>query len=143
MVFLMLFMGRHPFAGRYLAQGEMPIARAIREYRFAYGSRRASVQMEPPPGTPPLTIVDDDVARLFERAFARETIQGGRPEPSMWASALETLEKRTKQCAAHPSHWYLSNLQLCPWCRMEGETGVSLFPWIAQQTGIPFNLEAL
>jgi DNA-binding helix-hairpin-helix protein with protein kinase domain len=26
---------------------------------------------------------------------------------------------------------------------MEGETGVSLFPWIAQQTGTTFNLEAL
>ena len=143
MVFLMLFMGRHPFAGRYLAQGDMTIARAIREYRFAYGSRRASVQMEAPPSTPPLSIVGDDVACLFERAFARDATLGGRPEASTWASALEALEKRTKQCGVHPSHWYLSNLQSCPWCRMEGETGVSLFPWIAQQTGTTFNLELL
>jgi DNA-binding helix-hairpin-helix protein with protein kinase domain len=143
MVFLMLFMGRHPFAGRYLAQGEMPISRAIRECRFPYGTRRASVQMEAPPSTPPLTIVGDEVGFLFERAFAREMIPGGRPDPAEWASALETLEKRTKQCAAHPSHWYLSDLQSCPWCRMEGQTGVSLFPWIAQQTGSTFNLEAL
>jgi DNA-binding helix-hairpin-helix protein with protein kinase domain len=143
MVFLMLFMGRHPFAGRYLAQGDMPIARAIREYRFAYGSRRASVQMEAPPSTPPLSIVGDDVACLFERAFARDATLGGRPEASTWALALEALEKRTKQCGVHPSHWYLSNLQSCPWCRMEGETGVSLFPWIAQQTGTIFNLEIL
>jgi DNA-binding helix-hairpin-helix protein with protein kinase domain len=143
MVFLMLFMGRHPFAGRYLAQGDMTIARAIREYRFAYGSRRASVLMEAPPSTPPLSIVGDDVACLFERAFARDATLGGRPEASTWASALEALEKRTKQCGVHPSHWYLSNLQSCPWCRMEGETGVSLFPWIAQQTGTTFNLEIL
>jgi len=143
MIFLMLFMGRHPFVGRYLAQGDMPIARAIREFRFAYGSRRASFQMEPPPSTPPLSIVGEDVARLFERAFARETIQNGRPEASTWASALEALEKRTKQCVAHPAHWYLSDLQSCPWCRIEGETGASLFPWIAQQTGAAFNLEAL
>jgi len=143
MVFLMLFMGRHPFAGRYLAQGDMTIARAIREYRFAYGSRRASVQMEAPPSTPPLSTVGDDVACLFERAFARDATLGGRPEASTWASALEALEKRTKQCGIHPSHWYLSNLQSCPWCRMEGETGVPLFPWIAQQTGTTFNLEIL
>ena len=143
MVFLMLFMGRHPFAGRYLAQGDMTIARAIREYRFAYGSRRASVLMEAPPSTPPLSIVGDDVACLFERAFARDATLGGRPEASTWASALEALEKRTKQCGVHPSHWYLSNLQSCPWCRMEGEAGVSLFPWIAQQTGTTFNLEIL
>jgi DNA-binding helix-hairpin-helix protein with protein kinase domain len=143
MVFLMLFMGRHPFAGRYLAQGDMTIARAIREYRFAYGFRRASVQMEAPPSTPPLSTVGDDVACLFERAFARDATLGGRPEASTWASALEALEKRTKQCGIHPSHWYLSNLRSCPWCRMEGETGVSLFPWIAQQTGTTFNLEIL
>jgi DNA-binding helix-hairpin-helix protein with protein kinase domain len=143
MIFLMLFMGRHPFAGRYLAQGEMPIAQAIREFRFAYGSRRASFQMEPPPHTPPLSIVGNTVALLFERAFARESIQGDRPDASTWVSALEELEKRTKQCGVHPAHWYLSGLQSCPWCRIEGETGVSLFPWIAQQAGAAINLDAL
>jgi DNA-binding helix-hairpin-helix protein with protein kinase domain len=143
MIFLMLFMGRHPFVGRYLGQGDMLIAQAIRELRFAYGSRRASFQMEPPPHTPPLSIVGNTVSLLFERAFARESIQGDRPDASTWASALEALEKRTKQCAAHPAHWYLSDLQSCPWCRIEGETGVSLFPWIAQQTGAAINLDAL
>ena len=143
MVFLMLFMGRHPFAGRYLAQGEMPIARAIRECRFPYGSQRALVQMEPPPSTPALSIVGDSVARLFERAFGREAIQQGRPDALTWASSLEALAKSTKQCVAHPSHWYLKDLQSCPWCLMEAETGVSLFPWIAQQPGATFDLDAL
>jgi DNA-binding helix-hairpin-helix protein with protein kinase domain len=143
MIFLMLFMGRHPFVGRYLAQGDMPVAQAIREFRFAYGSRRSSFQMEPPPHTAPLSIVGNTIALLFERAFARESIQGDRPDSSTWVSALETLEHWTKQCAAHPAHWYLSDLQSCPWCRIEGETGVLLFPWIAQQTGAVFNLDAL
>lgn len=49
----MLFMGRHPFAGRYLGSGEMPIPRAIKECRFAYGARRTAVQMEKPPGRQP------------------------------------------------------------------------------------------
>jgi DNA-binding helix-hairpin-helix protein with protein kinase domain len=143
MIFLMLFMGRHPFVGRYLAPGDMPIAQAIREFRFAYGSRRASFQMEPPPHTPPLNIVGKTVTLLFEHAFARETTQGDRPDTSTWVSALEALEKHTKRCAAHPAHWYLSDLQSCPWCRIEGETGVSLFPWIAQEAGTTINLDAL
>jgi DNA-binding helix-hairpin-helix protein with protein kinase domain len=143
MIFLMLFMGRHPFDGRYLAQGDMIGAQAIREFRFAYGSRRASFQMEPPPHTAPLNVVGDTVALLFERAFARESIQGDRPDSSTWVYALEALERRTKQCAAHPAHWYLSDLQSCPWCRIEGETGVSLFPWIVQQKGAAINLDAL
>jgi DNA-binding helix-hairpin-helix protein with protein kinase domain len=38
-------MGRHPFAGRYLGLGEMPIERAIAECRFAYSRDSAqSVQ---------------------------------------------------------------------------------------------------
>ena len=35
MIFLVSFMGRHPFAGRYLGEGDMPIERAIEEHRFA------------------------------------------------------------------------------------------------------------
>ena len=37
LLFHLLFMGRHPFAGRYSGAGEMPIEKAIAEYRFAYG----------------------------------------------------------------------------------------------------------
>jgi DNA-binding helix-hairpin-helix protein with protein kinase domain len=81
LIFLMLFMVRHPFAGKYLGPDQMPIPRAIKECRFAYGARRATVQMEKPPGTPPLSIVGDEVAFLFERAFAQEMIAGGRPTP--------------------------------------------------------------
>ena len=42
LTFLLLFMGRHPFAGRYLGSGDMPIAQAIREGRFAMEQREPS-----------------------------------------------------------------------------------------------------
>jgi DNA-binding helix-hairpin-helix protein with protein kinase domain len=142
LIFLMLFMGRHPFAGKYLGPDQMPIPRAIKECRFAYGSRRASAQMERPPGTPPLSIVGDDVAFLFERAFASEMIAGGRPSPRDWIDALARLEKTLKQCSANPSHWH-RNDKSCPWCPMEGATGVPLFPAVADITGSALNLDAL
>ena len=44
MIFLTLFMGRHPFSGRYLGSGDMPISKAIEQYRFAYGAHRANSQ---------------------------------------------------------------------------------------------------
>ena len=127
LIFLVLFMGRHPFAGRYLGPGDMPIERAIRECRFAYGVRRAAVRMEQPPGTPTLEVVSLPVAQLFERAFARDGRAGGRPTAREWIAALEALEGNVKQCADSPPHWYLSDLQDCPWCRMEAATGVALF----------------
>ena len=138
LIFLMLFMGRHPFAGRFLAAGEMPIARAIKECRFAYGARRATVQMEKPPGTPALSIVGDDVAFLFERAFAREMVAGGRPTPREWIERLEHLEKSLKQCPANPAHWHRRE-QACPWCPMEGATGVPLFPLVVHAAGRVFD----
>jgi DNA-binding helix-hairpin-helix protein with protein kinase domain len=142
LIFLMLFMGRHPFAGRYLGSGEMPIPRAIKECRFAYGARRAAVQMEKPPGTPALSIVGDEVGFLFERAFASEMIAGGRPLPRDWIEGLERLEKTLKQCSANPSHWH-RNDTACPWCPMEGTTGVQLFPVVVGITASEVDIDAL
>src|SRR5262249_54482282 len=49
LVFHLLFLGRHPFAGMYAGRGDMPIEKAIAEHRFAYGADRARVSMSPPP----------------------------------------------------------------------------------------------
>ncbi len=127
LIFLTLFMGRHPYAGRYLGLGEMPIERAIGEGRFAYGADCASFQIGRPPGAPPLSIVSPAVAGLFERAFARESRGSGRPTAAEWVDALETLEGQLRQCAFGPAHWHFNGLQACPWCRMEAATGVALF----------------
>lgn len=127
LIFLTLFMGRHPYAGRYLGLGEMTIERAIGESRFAYGAECAAHQIERPPGAPSLGIVSPAVAGLFERAFARESRNDGRPTAREWAAALDTFEGQLRQCAFSPSHWHFDGLQGCPWCRMEAATGVGLF----------------
>lgn len=133
MVFQLLFMGRHPFAGRYSGAGDMPIAKAIQEVRFPYGSRHAAVQMSQPPGTPPLSIVGPDIEFLFERAFAREMIPGGRPTAIDWVRNLGQLESELKQCGSNPAHWHHRGTS-CPWCPMEGTTGVPLFGLTANAT---------
>jgi DNA-binding helix-hairpin-helix protein with protein kinase domain len=127
LIFLTLFMGRHPFAGRYIGLGEMPIERAINEGRFAYGADCAAFQMERPPGAASLAIVSPAIAGLFERAFARESKDGGRPTAREWTAELEALAGRLTQCAFGPAHWHFDGLQDCPWCRMEAATGVALF----------------
>jgi DNA-binding helix-hairpin-helix protein with protein kinase domain len=143
MLFLLLFMGRHPFAGRFLGKGDMPIAKAISELRFAYSAMRADVQMDKPPGTPPLSIVGDEVSFLFERAFAKNMVQGGRPEPIEWVQALSNLEKKLKQCSANPAHWHHRDTS-CPWCPMEASTGVELFPFVSSATiGTTLDLTTL
>ena len=127
LIFLTLFMGRHPFAGRFIGLGEMPIERAIGEGRFAYGADSTAFQMERPPGAPSLGIVSPAIAGLFERAFARESREGGRPTAHEWVTGLESLEHQLRQCAFSPAHWHFDGLQGCPWCRMEAATSVALF----------------
>jgi DNA-binding helix-hairpin-helix protein with protein kinase domain len=147
LVFQILFMGRHPFSGRFLGAGDMPIPQAIREFRFAYGSGAAGRQMQPPPNTLPLEAVSKEVALLFERAFSPHGIQeGARPAPQEWVGALEGLAKQLQVCSRNPSHHFLRSLAACPWCEIERRAGVLLFGfWVsapAQQTG-SFHLAAV
>ena len=127
-IFQMLFMARHPFSGQFLGTGEMPMERAISEYRFAYGSNAAAMQMEPPPASLGLNGVTRDVALLFERACSRQGSQpNGRPRPDEWESALEDLEQHLKKCLVSPAHQFVDTLSNCPWCEIEAATGVPLF----------------
>lgn len=127
MIFLVLFMGRHPFAGRYLGEGDMPIEQAIKEHRFVYGRDHDFAAMEQPPGTPPLGIVSPPVAELFERAFAMSAVHDGRPSAVEWIDALEVLAGELAECPVGIAHWRFAGLPECPWCRVEAATGVPLF----------------
>lgn len=128
MVFHLLFMGRHPFAGRFSGGSEMPIERAIREFRFAFGAKRTLVQMEPPPHALPLDAVSRPVALLFERAFSQKSVgDGGRPSPREWITALDTLEGQLRKCQVNASHYYLGTFSHCPWCGAEAATGIVFF----------------
>jgi DNA-binding helix-hairpin-helix protein with protein kinase domain len=103
-VFQMLFMARHPFSGRFLGTGEMPMERAISEYRFAYGSNAVAMQMQPPPASLDLNGVTRDVALLFERAFSRQGSQAsGRPHAGEWVAALQDLEEHLQKMRGEPS----------------------------------------
>lgn len=132
LVFHLLFMGRHPFAGRFLGRGDMSLEKAIAEFRFAYGVNHRAYQMEPPPNVPPLTVASPAVASLFERAMSPAAAQNGaRPTGKEWIVTLEGLEKLLKTCNANVSHSYFKDLGSCPWCHLEAATGVVLFNiWI-------------
>ena len=126
LLFHLLYMGRHPFAGRYLGKGDMPIEKAVAEYRFAYGPDRFVTQMERPPGTIPLETMGGVISFLFIRAFG-PVDSNGRPEAKMWVEALEKLKNSLRVCPKAPNHHYPVELQTCPWCTIESQTGARLF----------------
>ena len=71
-LFYLLFMGRHPFAGKYLGRGDLSMQAAIADYRFAYSSRIRETRMEPPPYVPLLTDIPSELASAFEMAFGQD-----------------------------------------------------------------------
>jgi DNA-binding helix-hairpin-helix protein with protein kinase domain len=121
LVFQLLWMGRHPYSGRY-SGGEKAIEDAIREHRFVYSTRPTG--MVPPPATPSLDELPAEVASAFERAFSGA---GVRPLATEWVGLLAGLEKRLKPCARSSLHHHLPGSQTCTWCKMEDALGVQLF----------------
>ncbi len=129
-VFHLLFMGRHPFAGEFLGQGNKDLAESIKEYRFAYGAGALARNVRQPPGSPPLEIVPLQVSTLFERAF---TVSSNRPTSAEWLSALSNLSQNLTKCSLNAGHHYLRSLPGCPWCKLERESGLKLFLGVVLQ----------
>lgn len=140
LIFQLLFMGRHPFSGRYLGEGEMPIERAIQERRFAYGLLAKSRLMEAPPNSISMNAVPGEVFHLFEKAFMQER----RPEAREWVAALDVLRTKLKACS-NPFHKYYAGLSSCPLCDVESKTGIVLFNYTGIVTGSRriFNITAI
>lgn len=128
LIFLLLFMGRHPFAGVYSGKGDMPIERAIAEYRFAFSKNAKTKQIAPPPDSVGLSIVPAEISARFEQAFSETGAKlQDRPSAGDWWNALDALEKSVRACTVNPVHRYYAGLPACPWCRLERATGVRFF----------------
>jgi DNA-binding helix-hairpin-helix protein with protein kinase domain len=142
LVFHLLFMGRHPFAGKFLGRGDMPIEKAIEEYRFAFAPDAQRTLMQPPPNCITLAHLSPEVRRLFVDAFAPGGANSGRPDATQWVGALDALGRQLKQCSASKVHTFFQSLSVCPWCQIEGQAGVLLFVGYAvADGGSGFRLE--
>ena len=128
LIFHLLMMGRHPFAGVYTGDGEMPLEKAITTGRFAYSSAPEVTRMRPPPGTPPTSLLAGSLLPLFERAFR---VPGGdrldRPAPGEWQAALAAVTEQLGACPVDPRHVFPRGLGACPWCQLVGSVGVLFF----------------
>lgn len=137
-IFQLLFLGRHPFSGNYLGAQDKTIEEAITEHLFVYGRDAARKNIVQPPGTPPLSAVSNELAELFERAFSEEN---ERPQPSEWVAALESLANNLRQCLLNPGHVFYAKLAVCPWCEIEEETGLILFPFTVSSNALSKRYE--
>ena len=126
MIFNLLMMGRHPFAGRYSGKEEMPVEKAISQFRYVYGGNKAQTQMSPPPLTPPVLVASREIADLWERSFSKGSVTRARPSAKDWITILTGLERNIATCGKSTNHHFAKDLANCPWCPIEA-SGLVLF----------------
>jgi DNA-binding helix-hairpin-helix protein with protein kinase domain len=146
LLFHLLFMGRHPFAGRFLGSGHMPIEKAIEEFRFVFGASAGALKMEPPPHALPLSAASGRLPQLFERAFSRDGVrEGARPAALEWTQALDELKGELRACARSSAHKHHRSLASCPWCAIERAGGPDFFigALVASRAPSGFDLDAV
>ncbi len=128
LIFHLVFVGRHPFAGRFRGEGDLLIEEAIAERRFAFSRDRETTLVEPPPYSLQLDDLPAGLAELFEKAFLTGGMNGTpRPTPEQWVKQLDVLMSHRAVCELDDLHIYFSGLKACPWCRIEDEGGPTFF----------------
>lgn len=140
LIFQMLCMARHPYSGRWQRSGDPPaMEEAIRQCYYAYATGQRSTPLAPPPGSLPMEAVGPTIRGLFDSAFLGGGVApGGRPTAVRWVSALDELAASLRACPNSSGHHYLSSLRSCPWCELEGKSGISFFPvtFVQGSTGV-------
>lgn len=125
-IFHLLFMGRHPYAGRY-GGPDISMGDAIAQNRFAYSlTRQADTKTIPPPGSLTLDMFPDVISLAFEQAFGLSP--GARPTALDWIHALGTLEGSLNHCSKVKTHYFPSNARGCAWCKLTINSGFDMFP---------------
>jgi DNA-binding helix-hairpin-helix protein with protein kinase domain len=143
LIFHLLFMGRHPFAGKFLGRGEMPIEKAIAERRFAFSRDSERTQMLPPPACITLAHLPQEIGDLFISAFGPDGAVGGRPDARQWIGELTALASRLIVCSNNKGHLFFNALSSCPWCQIES-SGVLLFvDYTIVDTATGFSIEVI
>lgn len=125
-IFYLLSMGKHPYAGRFSGK-DLSLDEAIGQHRFAFSlTRRAQTQTSPPPGSISLDDLPKHVSDAFEAAFGLSP--AARPDPAQWVKLLENLEASLSRCGKVATHFYPSAATGCVWCRLTDQSGVEMFP---------------
>ena len=122
MIFHVMFMGRHPFAGvprtRAAQENPLPIEACIVRHQFAF-TRRTRIELDTPPHALTLTDLPETVADLFEQAF----LTTNRPSAATWFRELGAIEFQKCQWG----HVYFRRLGECPWCAIWNKGGPNFF----------------
>lgn len=128
LIFHLLFMARHPFAGSRAGHEDVSIEKAIARYDYFYASAAPAKGLKPPSHALAVSAMPSGLPALFERAFCPGSERpGARPSPSEWIAALGNLAKSLVICRSDKAHRYPSSIATCPWCAIHAQGGPNFF----------------
>ena len=124
LLFHLLFMGRHPYAGVPVnvanASDQWTLEWAIKHHQFPYSRARSTGGFRPPPHSLPPEAIPPELFALFEAAFSPNPLS--RPSAKAWHDVLDSLS-RMRRCSRNPAHEYHVHLNECPWCYLHIKDG--------------------
>ncbi|MCW3123085.1 MAG: protein kinase [Flavipsychrobacter sp.] len=123
LVFQLLFLGRHPFAGKNRSAADIDEETAIRKHEFAYSLENKKKRLSPPNDSFSITNLPAPVVSLFHQAFEHDK----RPAPADWIKALDSLLADMITCSESRLHTYPAQMQECPWCWFKKTRGILYF----------------
>ena len=136
-IFHLLFMGRHPYAGRYTGPIHS-LGDAIARNRFAYSAiRQYATQTIPPRGAMTLGLFPDAISDNFENAFGLK--YDARPSAEDWITALSSFESSLSRCSDVTTHYYPNESKSCVWCKLKRNGSLDMFPVLSKEKCSPPN----
>ena len=139
-IFHLLFMGRHPYAGRYTGP-IVPLGEAIARNQFAYSvTRQYETKTAPPLGALSLRLFPDTISNNFEKAFGLAFDK--RPSPADWISALSSFESSLSKCTKVSTHYHPAESKDCAWCNLKENGSIDMFPSLSvDESNSPIKAE--
>ena len=124
LIFLLLMEGTHPYAGRYMGDGEpAALADRIAAGYYPYGIG-LNIPYEPMPSAPPVGLLHPGLRALMRRCFENgQTHPDSRPNAAEWVQALDTAENNLRMCRINPQHFFRVGFGVCPWCERTKRLG--------------------
>jgi len=123
LVFQLLFLGRHPFAGKNKLAADFDEETAIRKREFAYSLYNKRKKLFPPDDSFEITNLNPELVALFHQAFE----QDDRPVPADWVRALDDQLRDMVTCSVSRIHTYPAGMAECPWCYYQARRGIRYF----------------
>ncbi|MFN4314045.1 MAG: helix-hairpin-helix domain-containing protein [Chitinophagaceae bacterium] len=124
LIFQLLFLGRHPFAGRNLQNQDIDEDSAIRQHLFFYSLSGRNRNLQPPLNSLDIRELPSSLSKLFHRAFEE---LDNRPLSAEWVAETGSFLKDLITCKKSKQHFYWKHSTFCPWCAFREKNGIVFF----------------